>query len=246
MSTALPYVPFPTDQDLAQHTSFGPARRLWTPGSFDYDVFVDKFWGDEIDTIYPSAKTSGGSITFAADNENAYLSIVANSGSGNYAGQGLGLTFTGDRGILMEAIIQLPAAITSFKFECGLTDSHTDDAGAVNQKRDTTTSNATDFAVIIMDTTDDTSFAFISANGGTVQSTQDITAHLPILSTTYRIAIRVEGDSVAGYINGTQVGGHDAGIEGGTKLTPWIFCQARTSSERIVRLYKWQVIQPAY
>ncbi len=246
MSTLLPHIPFPSDGKLERSTSRGDMLTLLTPGSFDYDVFEDKFWGDEIDTIYPSANTSAGSVTFAADNENAYLSIVANSGSGNYAGQGLGLTFTGDRGILMEAIVQLPAAITSFKFECGLTDSHSADAGAVSQKRDTTTFNAADCAVIIMDTTDDTNFAFISANGGSGTSTQDITAHLPIASTTYRLAIRVEGDSVSGYINGTQVGGHDNGIEGGTKLTPWIFCQARASSERIVRLYKWRVTQPAY
>ncbi len=246
MSTALPYIPFPTDQDLAQSTSNGPARRLWTPSSFDYDIFEDSFWGDEIDTIYPGSKTSSGSVTFAEHNLHGFLSIVADSGGGNYAGQGLGLQFSGDRGYLFEAIVKLPAVITDFKFECGMTDSDEDDAGAVDQKADTSTFNATDCAVITMDTTDDANFAFISAFTGTGVSTQDITAHLPIASATYRIAIRAEEDSVSAFINGTQVGGGTHRANGATPMTPWIFCQARTSSERILLLYKWRLTAPAY
>ncbi len=246
MSTALPYIPFPTDQDLAQHTSVGPARRLWTPSSFDYDVFEDNFWGDEIDTIYPAEVSSSGSVTFAEHNLHGFLSIVADSGSGNYAGQGLGLQFSGDRGYLFEAIVKLPAAITTYKFECGMTDSDEDDAGAVNAKADTSTFNATDCAVIIMDTSDDTNFAFISAMTDTGVSTQDITAHLPIAAATYRFAVRAEGDSVSAFINGTQVAGGAHKCNGATPMTPWIFTQARASSERITLLYKWRVTEPAY
>ncbi|KKM85254.1 hypothetical protein LCGC14_1290870 [marine sediment metagenome] len=238
-------IPFPTDQLIERKTSIGAMRDLWIPGSFDYDVFEDKFWGDTLHTLYPAAKTSSGSVTFAEHNENGYLSIVADSGSGNYAGQGLGLQFTGDRGYLAEFIVQLPSAITDFKFECGMSDSDAH-AGAINQKAATSTFTATDCAVIVMDTTDDANFAFISAMTGTGVETQDITAHLPILSTTYRIAIRAETDSVSAYINGTQVGGGAHLCNGATKMTPWVFCQARTSSERILLLYKWRVIQPAY
>ena len=238
-------VPFPTDQLIARKTSIGHARDLWIPSSFDYDVFEDKFWGDLLLDEYPSAKTNGTSaaVTFTEHNANGYLELVSGTDSEGYAGQGMGLQFTGDRGVLAEFIIKLPSAITTLKVEVGLSDAD-DDSGAVNQKATTSTATATDFAVVCFDTDDDTNFAFISAKAGTVVETQDITAHLPILSTTYRIAIRVEGDSCSAYINGTPVGGHDAGIEGGSALTPWVVVQARTTSSRTRHLHQWRCIQP--
>jgi len=101
--------------------------------------------------------------------------------------------------------------------------------------------------VICFDTDDDTNFAFISAKGGTGVATQDITAFPPTASATYRIAVRVEGDSVSAYINGTQVAGHAAGIDGSKKLTPWVFVQARAgAASRTIQLHKWRATQPAY
>jgi len=239
-------VPFPTDQLIARKTGVGHQRDLWTPSSFDYDVFEDKFWGDAILGLYPSAKTNGTSaaVTFTEHNANGYLDLVSGTDDNGYAGQGMGLQFTGDRGVLAEFIIVLPADITTMKFEVGLSDAD-DDSGAVNVKA-TPTATATDFAVICFDSDDDTNFSFISAKGGTVVGTQDITAHLPIVSTTYRIAVRVEGDSASAYINGTQVAGGAHLIEGGNKLTPWVFVQNRGGTSRTVQLHKWRVIQPAY
>ena len=131
------------------------------------------------------------------------------------------------------------------KWEVGLSDAD-DIAGTINQKASTSTFTATDCAVFVMDTTDSASIkvAFISARGGTGVETQDIQDIL--VSTTLRLAVRVEGDSVSAYINGAQVAGHANAIEGGTALTPWVFCQARTGSERILQLHKWRVTQPAY
>ena len=239
-------VPFPTDGLLARKTGIGFARDLWVPNSFDYDVFEDKFWGDAILGLYPSAKTNGTSaaVTFAEHNENGYLSLISGTDNDGYAGQGMGLQFTGDRGILAEFLIVTPAAITNMKFEVGLSDAD-DDSGAVNVKT-TPTATATDFAVLCFDTDDDANFAFISANGGTVHGTQDITAFVPAAASTYRIAIRVDGDSCEAYVNGTWVGGHDNGINGASKLTPWVFSQTRTTSTKNILLYKWRVIQPAY
>lgn len=239
-------VPFPSGELIEQKTGIGYARNLWIPGSFDYDVFEDKFWGDALLGLYPSAKTNGTSaaVTFAEHNANGYLSLVSGTDNDGYAGQGMGLQFTGDRGVLAEFIVTLPSAITTLKVEVGLSDAD-DDSGAINVKA-TPTFTATDCAVVCFDTDDDTNFAFISAKAGAGTATQDITAVLPVASATYRIAVRVEGDSVSAYINGTQVAGHDNGIEGGTALTPWAFVQARTTSSRTVLLRKWRVIQPAY
>jgi len=237
-------VPFPNTGLIQLKTNIGYRRDLWTPASFDYDIFEDKFWGDALNGFYPSAKTNGtaAAVTFAEHNANGYLSIISGTDNNGYAGQGMGLQFTGDRGILAQFVVQTPATVTAFKMEVGLSDAD-DDAGAINVKA-TPTFTATDCAVFVVDTTDDANIGFISAMAGAGVATQDIQAIAA--STTYRFAIRVEGNSVTAWINGRYVAGHAAGIEGGTKLTPWIFSQTRTTSTRNVLLYKWQVIQPAY
>ena len=243
---ALP-IPFPSGGLIQAATGSGHARDLWIPGSFDYDVFDDKFWGDALLGLYPAAKTNGiaAAVTFTEHNVNGYLDLVSGTDDDGYAGQGMGLQFTGDRGILAEFIFRFPAAITTLKFECGLSDAD-DDAGAILLKA-TPTFTATDCAVICFDSDDDTNFAAISAKAGAATVTQDITAALPAVSTTYRVAIRIEGDSVSYWINGSQVAGHANAIEGGSALTPWAFCQARAgAASRTVQLHKWRVIQPAY
>lgn len=238
-------VPFPTEGLIQQKTSLGHARNLWIPGSFDYDVFGDKFWGDAILTLYPAAKTNGASaaVTFTEHNVNGYLELVSGTDDDGYAGQGMGLQFTGDRGVLAEFLVTTPSAVTTFKMEVGLSDAD-DDAGAINLKA-TPTFTASDCAVFCVDTDDDANFAFISreSTGGTTGVTQDIVAIAA--STTYRIAVRAEGNSVSAYLNGTQVA---AGvIEGGSALTPWVFVQARAgTASRTIKLNKWRCIQPAY
>jgi hypothetical protein len=252
MSTNL-VVPFPTDSLIERHTSRGPRQDLWAPSSFDYDVFEDKFWGDAILGEYPAAKTNGTSaaVTFAEHNQNGFLSFVSGTADDGYAGQGLGLHFTGDRGILAEFIIELPAAITTMKLEVGLSDAD-DDAGAVNSKSASPiTATATDFAVIVLDTDDDALWATVSAKAGTVVSNVNDPGSVktPTASTVYRMAVRVDGDDARFWINGKEMPGHGAGagIEGGNKLSPWVFVQARAgSASRTVKLHKWRCTQPAY
>ncbi len=238
-------VPFPTGGLIQQKTSIGHQRDLWIPNSFDYDVFQDKFWGDALWGEYPAAKTNGTSaaVTFTEHNLNGYIELVSGTDNAGYAGQGLGLQFSGDRGVLAEFIIRTPAAVTTMKFEVGLSDAD-DDAGAINVKA-TPSLTATDCAVFVVDTTDDANIAFVSAQTGAAVATQDIVAIAA--STTYRFAVRVEGNNVTGWLNGVQVAGGTHAIEGGSALTPWCFVQARAgSASRTIQLHKWRCIQPAY
>ena len=240
-------IPFPSGEEIRRSTGAGYARNLWTPSSFDYDVFEDKFWGDAIRDEYPAAKTNGTSaaVTFTEHNTNGYLDLVSGTQTEGYAGQGLGMNFTGDRGVLLEGIIKLPADITYMKWEFGFSDAD-DDAGAVNVKA-TPSVTATDFAVFVFDTDDDTNIGFVSAIGGDggKVATQDIRA--AVASETLRLAVRIETDSVSAFINGTQVAGGTHQIQGGNGITPWVFVQARDNSKsRTVQLHKWRAIQPAY
>ncbi len=243
MSSSLLRVPFPSDSIHARVTSFGDMERLLVAGSADYNVFSDMFWGDQLDAKYPDAKTDTGTVTFTEHNLGHFLEFKSSAGNDKYAGQGVGLQWSGDRGILMQGIIKTPAAITTMKFEFGLSDAD-DIAGAVLQKADTSTGTGTEFAVLVFDTDDDTNIAFITSNGGTVVSTQDIVA--AAVSTTYRFAVRVDGDSCSAYINNELVAGGPHLLDGSVALTPWCFVQARDASERILQLHTWSVIEPAY
>lgn len=247
---ANPPVPFPSGEHIEKNTTAGYARNLWVPSSFDYKVFEDNFWGDTLLTEYPAAKTNGTSaaVTFTEHNANGYLDIDAGSDDDGYAGQGLGHQFTGDRGVLFEGVIVLPADISEMKFEIGLTDAD-DDAGAViDNQASPITVTATDTAVFVYDNdtnngTDGT-IDFVSAKAGTVVSTTAVWT--PSASDTLRFAVRIEGDVVTAWINGTWVAGTTHAIEGGNKLTPWVFSQNRSASQRIVQLHKWRCITPTY
>jgi len=238
-------LPYPSDAKLKKQTGVGYLRDLLSAGAFEVDTFEDKFWGDALRDEYPAAKTNGtaAAVTFTEHNANGYVELVSGTADNGYGGQGLGHQFTGDRGCLAEFIVVLPAAITTMKFEVGFTDAD-DDAGAVNVKA-TPSVTATDCAVFVFDTDDDTNIGFVSAKAGTAVASQDIQA--AAVSTTYRFAVRIQGDAVTAYINGTEVTTAEHVIEGGNALTPWAFCQARAASaSRTVQLHKWRVQQPAY
>ena len=243
----MPVIPYPTDGKIQKQTSIGYERDLWVPGSDDYDVYTDSFHGDSLDARYPAAKTNGASaaVTFTEHSTNAFLDLISGTDANGYAGQGYGMQLTGDRGVLATFIVRTPAVVTSMKFEVGLSDND-QDAGAVNVKA-TPSATATDYAVFVMDTTDDAIIAFHSAKGGTIVATEGLGT--VTINTTYRFAIRIEGDNIQAYINGEEVAGHgkNAGIEGGTDITPWVFCQARAgSASRTLQWHRWRAIQPAY
>lgn len=239
-------VPFPTDGLVNTYVGVGDLRALLIPGSFDYDIFEDNFWGDALNAIYPAAKTNGTSaaVTFTEHNANGFLELVSGTDDDGYAGQGLGLQLTGDRGLLAEFIITLPAAITTMKFEVGVSDAD-DDAGAVNVKT-TPSHTATDYGVFIFDTDENTNLDFMT-DGASLAAQETTNVFTVAANDVLRLAIRVNGNNIEGWVNGTKVASHAAAIEGGNKLTPWAFAQARAgSASRTVQLNKLRVTQPAY
>lgn len=243
-------IPFPSAGQIQTKTSEGYQRRLWIPGAFDYDVTEDNFKGDALKDQYPAAKTNGTSaaVTFTEHNANGYLELVTGTSDNGYAGQGFGLHWLGDTGILAEFIIQTPSDVSTLKFEVGLSDAD-DDAGAVNAKA-TPTFTATDCAVFVFDTDDDANLAFLS-KGASEVATQDISKITIAASTKYYFAIRVQDNTVQAWAaqDGSQpvhVAGGTHVVEGGNALTPWVFCQARAgAASRTLRWYKWRVTAPA-
>lgn len=241
---ALP-VPWPTDGVIQGKTSIGFRRDLWARSSSDYKHIQENFWGDALDVRYPAAKTNGTSaaVTFTEHNEGGYLELVSGTDDDGYAGQGMGMQWTGTRGVLAEFIVRTPATITTMKIEVGLSDAD-DDAGGVLLKA-TPTHTATDYAVFVVDTDDDVNIGFVSYNGTTGVATQDIEALAA--STTYRFAVRVEGTSVTAFINSRQVAGGTHVVTAATKLTPWVFVQARAvSASRTIQWHKLDLTYPAY
>lgn len=229
-------------------------RDLWTPNSFDYNVFEDKFWGDEIDTIYPSAKVSGGTVTFTEHNLHGFLEFKSGGSNDNYAGQGLGLHFSGDRGFLAEFLVKTPSTVTNFKFEVGVTDDDSADAGVVTLKQAVPTVKANEAAVLVFDTDDNTAFDLVTVKaGGTAVRNVVAAPSIIAASTFYNIAIRCGPTDFAELYMGVagsgpmqRVAQQALALEGGVALTPWVFCQTRTGTERILELHKWRVTEPAY
>lgn len=153
------------------------------------------------------------------------MTLTTGGTSGNTAGQGLGLNWKGDNGVYFIARAKLDT-ITSSKIEIGLTDAVTDD-GAVDVKA-TPTFTATDCAVFVRDTTENTTVAFVT-NGGAVDGDADWSGTFEA-DTFYTFEIVVSDNTATGYINGQLVG--SGGIEGGNALTPWFYVETLTTGTR--------------
>ena len=252
-----PPVPFPTAGLIRQNTGGAGWRRdLWTPNAFDYNVFEDNFWGASLNVLYPAAKASGGTVTFTEHNNHGFLEFKSGSNNDEYAGQGLGLQFTGDRGFLAEFLVKVPASVADFKFEVGVTDDDSSDAGVVTLKQASPTVKADEAAVLVFDTDDDTTFSMVSVKaGGTAVEKAVTKIGSAVASRVYIIAMRVvPTDYVELYMSEVgagagpmqRVAAQALALEGSVALTPWVFCQTRTGGEKILELHKWRVTEPAF
>ena len=192
----------------------------------DYHSIVTHFLGDALTAEWPSAKTNGASaaVTVAT----SFLTCTSGTDSEGYAGQGYGLFWKGDNGVYMYSA-QTIDTITTSKIEIGLTDS-TADAGAVDTKA-TPTATADDFCVLVRDTADNTQLDNISAIDTVVTANKE-NIYTVVGGTYFVTEFRHQNDAVATFLNGQDAG--RGSMQGGDLCTPWFFCQARTTSSRVL------------
>ena len=224
---------------------------------FFFNTREDAFWGDTLAAEYPAAKTNGTSaaVTFTAGNAQGFLDFITGTDNDGYAGLAFSdPMFTGAQGLLAEFLFQTPASLANFKLEVGVADSAAQ-AGMVNSKT-TPTSTGTNYAVLIHDTAHSSSLDLIHAQAGATTRVTN-TGIVLAVSTLYYVTARIVGADVMfeirgltgtpnatmAYANATAA----AGIEGGSKITPWFFTQARSASaSKTTRLYKWRATWPTY
>jgi len=190
----------------------------------DWHTIRTNFFGDALDSNWAAGVVDAGpsgSITIA----NKMTLTTGATDNGHY-GQGPGLAWKGDNGVYFETIAAPGSAITTVKYEIGLTDAVAD-AGAVATKA-TPTGTADDFCVLVFDRDDNAELDLISEldNGGPVANAENVAT---VAASTYlRAQFRALGDSVGVSINGRQVG--IGSLQGGDLVTPWVFAQARAGA----------------
>ena len=201
----------------------------------DWNVVYTTFLGDALTAEWAAAKTNGtaAAVTVAS----SQLTCTAGTDNDGYAGQGFGMHWTADAGVYMESEQSLDN-VSDSKIEIGLTDA-VDDAGAVALKA-TPTGTANDWAVLVFDTDDNAEFDIISEidNGGPAAAAEDV--HTIVAGTDFTSIIRGQNDVVSvgigsGSGNILTIGATTAAsLQGGTAITPWWFCQTRTTSTKIL------------
>lgn len=197
-----------------------------------YAPMYTHFLGDALTAEWPAAVTNGTSaaVTVASSR----LTLTTGTDDNGYAGQGYGLFWSGDRGYFFESKQAIDSAADS-KWEVGITDAITGDAGAVNAW-DTPTCRADDCVILGRDTdsTADTVDVISRLDAGTAVLAVDSASDVFTLvgGTYFTTEFRAQNDLVAVFINGRQPAYNTApSLQGGDLVTPWWFAQARAATD---------------
>jgi len=121
------------------------------------------------------------------------------------------------------------ATVTTLKYEFGLADAA--GAGAVNVKA-TPTSTATDYAVVIFDTDDDTRTTMITDGTTDTAGAVDATPAYTTAAATYQTTMLAgnERRECAFWVDGVFRGVRRAGPNTATSLGIWFYCQNRSGA----------------
>lgn len=198
-----------------------------------YETVYTHFLGDNVTAEWPAAKTNGTSaaVTYASSK----LTLTTGTDDDGYAGQGFGMFWTGTKGWYFACELSTPSAITTLKFEVGVSDA-TDDAGAIGTKA-TPTNTATDCVVCVFDTDDNTELDIIEVNSG---SAAEVATNIVTVatSTSYTFEFVGKGTEVEVFVNGVSKG--TGTLTAATAITPWVFAQARAgAASRVVTCDWW-------
>lgn len=217
---------------------------------WDDDFMGDLFKGGAAPGAYQSTASGTSAATAAIVTGAVGGQIVLDPGTDN-AGRSdlsLGLHFQGQLNAVCLARVNPVDAITSMKIEVGFTDvvSGTD-AGAVNGKSGNTW-NADNAAVVCFDTDDDTNLTLMGVKATTAGTAIDLNPALAA-ATFFWLGVQLQDDRArAIVINAdgdelqTSAWMEDA-ITETTLLTPWIFAQNRSASQRRLRVDRLLVYQ---
>ena len=220
-------------------------------GNPEYVSFWDDFLGTRsgtwpAGTPYAATVGTGTEVIGITQARGGAMTLTTGAAGSDSAGQGFGLNWSGDDGFYFICRLKLTTRITNVKIEVGMTDAVNDD-GAVAVKA-TPTFTATDCALFVFDTTDDTELTFVS-NGGTTDANKDADCLLgeldfDIAADTYffveivgmvpttAAGASTTGDNVAGFVNGQYVG--SGNINGASALTPWWYIEDLAQSAATV------------
>lgn len=223
------------------------------------DLWDDHFKGDQMrydataPGAYQSTASGAGSATAAISAGLVGGQVVLDPGSadGGRSDLSLGLHYTGSRFAVVAWRFRTGDGLGSAKLELGFTDvvSGTD-AGAVNVKA-TPTFNATDAALLVLDTNDDANLTLVGVQNGTAATAYDFATALSN-DTFYYGVVALRGTRAAGYLLNAdgQVlerqpasGYMENAITAATLLTPWAFAQNRSGSQRRLFLDRLKVYQ---
>lgn len=201
----------------------------------EVEAVYTSFLGDALPGEWAAVKKNGSnSLATVALSQ---LTLTSGGDNDGYTGQGYGLFWKADNGLYFSSE-QAIDSIADSKLETGLTWATTD-AGAVNVKA-TPSATAEDFVVAILDS-DDVSgeFDVISQtdNTGISAAAEDI--YTVVGGTNFRTEFKAQGDACAVYVNNQHVA--SAGFQGGDLVSPWWFCQTRTTSSKVLTV-EWMLM----
>jgi hypothetical protein len=239
------YDPIATTAKLRQKTG-GRAwmRDLFALNAFDITKWEDNFLGDALRGEYSATATGvDGSHDKVAGSLNGESTLDVGAGTAaddEYGGLPLGLEWAGDNNAIFCCRLKL-SAITTVKVEVGFTDALAD-AGAVATLA-TPSFTATDCAVWVFDRDDTATWQGVGAKAGTAPTKiEDSDIAAPVAGTYQTMIVQLQGDAARFIqLNANHELIYESAwvanaIEGGTKVTPWVFIQNRASQARSVTM----------
>ena len=219
--------------------AMGPSNPLYLQlraQTVDMYTFMDDFDQEALNGDYWTLhKTSSTDWANLASSAGGLCSVTTDATDNEYAGMyqgGSGLVYMADHRPVLLCRFGMGAAITTSKFEVGFSDGDAD-AGAVNAKA-TPTSTATDYAVFIRDTDDDTTLeAVTDATTGAVQAVTFTPGITFAVSTYYNLMVAIDENSICRFwIDNVYQGASTDGPDATTALGIWIFGQTRDNAAR--------------
>lgn len=241
-----PMLPTPTRQYLSgKAANIGPVRQFLELHALETSSWYDDFQGDTLHGGYQSTASGANSAAAAISTGVVNGAILLDPGDANSGRSdlSLGLHYQGQLNAVMWAKMSM-SALTSAKFEIGFTDTVSGtDAGAVNSKSGNTWT-ATDAALLVYDTSDDTNLTLMGVATNTAATVIDLNTALSAATYYYfgvylKLADKTTDTiSAKGFLLNLdgklleETAWMESAVAPTVLLTPWLFVQNRSGARR--------------